>query len=100
MHESILSLVSTATYFWLVKNSTYSGSFPYEHSLKRTALVLTAAFSRPRFFSTPIQTPYFFIPVSGQLHLRTPFSSPEDLPEGVRLRQLPLYILYTNHTYP
>ena len=51
-------------------------------------------------YSTPIQTLYSYIPVSGRLHLRTPFSSPEDHPEGVRLQELPLYILYTNHTYP
>ena len=41
------------------------------------------------FFSTPIQTlVYFYIPVSGQLQLWTPFSRD---PDGVRLRGLPLY---------
>ena len=36
---------------------------------------------------------YFYIPVSGQLQLRTPFSRPEG-PEGVLSQELPLYCSY------
>ena len=38
---------------------------------------------------TPIQTLYFYIPVSGQFQLRTPFSRPD----GVRFWELSLYRL-------
>ena len=47
------------------------------------------------FFSTPVQTLYFFIPVSGQLQLRIPFKRPEGVP---RSRELPLY-LRTNYNH-
>ena len=39
------------------------------------------------FFSTPLQTLYFYIPVIGQPQLWTPFLCPK----GVRLWELPLY---------
>ena len=67
------------------KNTKYSGSFPNGHSPKRTVLQ-TAALSNP-FFSTPKQTLYFYIPVSGQLQLGAPFSRPE----GVRTRASTVY---------
>ena len=43
------------------------------------------------FFSTSIQTLYFYIPVSGQLWLQTPFTRPE----GARLWELSLYYIFT-----
>ena len=66
-------------------------SFPgeYVEALLTDTLVSGKLYSTP-FFSTPIQTLYFYIPVSGQPQLRTPFSGPE----GVHLLELPLYSLY------
>ena len=52
--------------------------------------LLMATFTNP-VFSTPIQTLYFYIPVSGQLRLRTPFLCPE----GVCLWELPFIIRWT-----
>ena len=42
------------------------------------------------FSSTAIQTLYFYIPVSSQLQLYTPFSCPK----GVHSQELPLYFDY------
>ena len=96
--------------FWTPGTGYFRGS-----SRKRTAL-LTAAFKKGRFsqlpyklriltfpyaasfpysrlhkspfFSTPMRTLYFYIPVSGQLQLRTPFPRPVGVPCS---RELPLY---------
>ena len=76
MRESIWPLVSKATYFWLGKYSAYSGSFPNEHSRKAVSSCTYGCLHKTPFFTTPVQTPYFFIPVSGQLHLRTLFRVP------------------------
>ena len=43
---------------------------------KRTTALLTATFTKPRFFSTPIQTLYFQIPVSGMLQYSMSRGSP------------------------
>ena len=43
---------------------------------KRTTALLTATFTKPRFFSTPIQTLYFQIPVSGMLQYSRSRGSP------------------------
>ena len=43
------------------------------------------------FFSTSIQTLYFYIPVRGQLRLQTPFTRPE----GAHLWELSLYYIFT-----
>ena len=47
----------------LLKDSLVRGQFYY------------GCLHKTPFFSTPIQTLYFYIPVSGQLPLRTPFYS-------------------------
>ena len=53
----------------------------------KTAL-LTDAFAKSwAFFSTPIQTLYFYIPVSGQVQLRAPFLHPDHVCSW----ELPLY---------
>ena len=46
------------------------------HSRKRTALLMAAMHHKTQFFSTPIQSQFFYIPVNDQLHLRTPFYRP------------------------
>ena len=58
----------------LLTDTLISGSSNYGH-LHKTPL-----------FSTLIKTLYFYIPLSGQPQLQTPFSHPE----GVGLRELPL----------
>ena len=50
----------------------YTGSSPNRRSHKWAALLM-AAFIKTSFFSTPIQTLYFYIPLSVQLLKRTTF---------------------------
>ena len=50
-------------------------------------LFLRPPSQKPDYFNSHT-TLYFYIPASGQLQLQTPFSRPE----GVRLRELPLYL--------
>ena len=53
-------------------------SFPgeYVEALLTDTLVRSRRLYKTPFFSTPIQTLYFYIPVSGQPQLWTPFSRP------------------------
>ena len=73
---------------------SYSASSPNGHSRKQKAL-LYGHLHKMSFFSTPIQTLYFYIPLSSQPQLQTPFL----LPEGVHLRELPLYLKFRLGTY-
>ena len=73
---------------------SYSASSPNGHSRKQKAL-LYGHLHKMSFSSTPIQTLYFYIPLSSQPQLQTPFS----LPEGVHLRELPLYLKFRLGTY-
>ena len=52
-------------------------------------LYLRPSSQNPRFTQLPCKLIFFYILVSGHLRVRTPFSRPE----GVRLRDLPLYCL-------
>lgn len=63
------------------------------HSRKRTALLMAAMHHKTQFFSTPIQSQSFYIPVNDQLHLRTPFYRPR---RGCPLTKAStLYVLFT-----
>ena len=69
----------------------YSGSSANGHSRKRKAL-LAATFTKCCFSQLPYK---LYIPLSSQPQLQTPFS----LPEGVHLRELPLYLKFRLGTY-
>ena len=70
-------------YSFLAKKDMCSGIFRNIHSCKWTALLTAGCLHKTPFISTPIQTLYFYILVSGQLQLLTPLSSPE--PQGCSL---------------
>ena len=63
-----------------------SGNSPNGHFCKWTAIHYVHLHRSP-FFSTPIETLYFYISVNGQLQLQTPFPHPK----GVHSRELPPY---------
>ena len=68
---------------------SYTGQAVLTDTLVSGKLYFGPSSQNAPFFSTSIQTlVYFYIPVSGQLQLWTPFSRD---PDGVRLRGLPLY---------
>ena len=71
--------------------------YVFLHPRKRPAPVTDTFLRFPRVSAyKSFHRMYFYIPVSGQLQLRTPFSRPE----GVRLRELPLNVFLHSRKRP